>query len=62
MSIQESQAMRSVGVAIDNALARLQELEGLDRIAFANEYKEWLVDKEITEQIWFSIALDQQSD
>ena len=60
MSIQENQAMKSVEIALENALARLQELEGLDRLAFANEYKEWLVDKKIKEQVWFSIALDNE--
>tara|TARA_B100000029_G_scaffold488592_1_gene545328 strand:+ start:199 stop:396 length:198 start_codon:yes stop_codon:yes gene_type:complete len=60
MSIQENQAMKSVEIALENALARLQELEGLDRLAFANEYKEWLVDKKMKEQVWFSIALDNE--
>ena len=62
MSIQENQAMRSVEIALDNAMARLQELEGLDRLAFEKEYKEWLVDKEIKEQVWFSIAHNKKSD
>ena len=42
MSKPENQAMQSLKVALDNALARLNHLEGQDRIAFANEYKEWL--------------------
>ncbi len=62
MSTQENQAMKSVEIAIDNALTRLQKLKGLDRLAFANEYKEWLVDEEIKEQVWFSIALDKKSE
>ena len=62
MSTQENQAMKSVEIAIDNALTRLQKLKGLDRLAFATEYKEWLVDKEIKEQVWFSIALDKKSE
>tara|TARA_B100000029_G_scaffold254553_1_gene251357 strand:- start:432 stop:629 length:198 start_codon:yes stop_codon:yes gene_type:complete len=62
MSTQEDQAMKSVEIAIDNALTRLQKLKGLDRLAFANEYKEWLVDEEIKEQVWFSIALDKKSE
>ena len=62
MSTKENQAMKSVEIAIDNALTRLQKLKGLDRLAFANEYKEWLVDEEIKEQVWFSIALDKKSE
>ena len=62
MSKQENQAMQSLRVALDNALARLNYLEGQDRIAFANEYKEWLADKVITEQVWFSVALKKKSD
>ncbi len=62
MSTQENQAMKSVEIAIDNALTRLQKLKGLDRLAFANEYKEWLVDEEIKEQVWFSISLDKKSE
>ena len=60
MSLEENQAVRSIEIALDNALERLQELEGLDKLAFANEYKEWLVDKEIKEQVWFSIAHDKK--
>ena len=60
MSLEENQAVRSIEIALDNALARLQELEGLDKLAFANEYKEWLVDRKIKEQVWFSIAHDKK--
>ncbi len=54
--------MKSVEIALDNALVRLQQLKGPDRLAFAKEYKEWLVDEEIKEQIWFSIAPNQKAD
>ncbi len=53
----DSQARISLEVALDHALARLNDLEGKDRIAFANEYKEWLVDDEHNETVWFSIPL-----
>ena len=62
MSKQENQAMQSLKVALDNALARLNHLEGQDRIAFANEYKEWLADDVLTEQVWFSVALKKKTD
>ena len=55
ISMGESQAMKSVEVALDNALARLNQLKGKDRLAFLNEYKEWLGGDKITEQVWFSI-------
>ncbi len=55
MSSREGQAMKSLEVALDHALARINELEGEDRLAFANEYKEWLADDELKERVWFSI-------
>ena len=58
MSFHESPAMKSLEVALDHALARLNELEGEDRIAFASEYKEWLADDELKEKVWFSIPLE----
>ncbi len=57
MSAPESPAMKSLEVALDHALARLNILEGEDRLAFASEYKEWLADDELTEKVWFSIPL-----
>ena len=57
MSSRESQAMKSLEVALDNALVRLNQLEGKDRLAFASEYKEWLADDELTEKVWFSVPL-----
>ncbi len=57
MSALESQAMKSLEVALDHALARLNDLEGKDRLAFASEYKEWLADDELKEKVWFSIPI-----
>ena len=57
MSSRESQAMKSLEVALDHALARLNQLEGKDRIALASEYMEWLADDELTEKVWFSVPL-----
>ena len=62
MSSRESQAMKSLEVALDHALARLNELEGKDRLAFAREYKEWLADDELKEKVWFSIPLKKAPD
>ncbi len=62
MSSRESQAMKSLEVALDHALARLNDLEGKDRLAFASEYKEWLVDDELREKVWFSIPLKKSVD
>ncbi len=62
MSSRESQAMKSLEVALDHALSRLNDLEGKDRIAFESEYKEWLVDDELKEKVWFSIPLKKSSD
>ena len=61
MSSRESQAMKSLEVALDHALARLHQLEGKDRLAFASEYKEWFADDELTEKVWFSIPLKKNS-
>ena len=64
MSSRESQAMKSLEVALDHALARLNDLEGKDRLAFASEYKEWLADHELKEKVWvwFSIPLKRAPD
>ena len=59
MSSRESQAMKSLEVALDHALARLNDLKGKDRLAFASEYKEWLADDELKEKVWFSIPLEK---
>ncbi len=53
--------MKSLAVALENALARLDQLEGKDRHAFASEYKEWLADDQCKEQVWFSIPLNTLS-
>ena len=62
MSSRESQAMKSLEVALDHALARLNHLKGKDRLAFASEYKEWLVNDELQERVWFSLPLKKRSD
>mgnify|MGYP001460214932 CR=1 FL=1 len=62
MFSRENQAMKSIELALDHALARLNELEGKDRLAFASEYKEWLADDELKEKVWFSIPLKKRSD
>tara|TARA_B100000945_G_scaffold63070_1_gene47113 strand:+ start:21 stop:203 length:183 start_codon:yes stop_codon:yes gene_type:complete len=60
MSSREGQAMESLEVALDYALARLNHLKGKDRLAFANEYKEWLADDELKERVWFSVPLKKR--
>ena len=62
MSFREIQAMKSLEVALDYALSRLNKLEGKDRLAFASEYKEWLADDQLKEQVWFSVPLKRGSD
>ena len=62
MSSREGQAMKSLEVALDHALERLNQLKGKDRLAFASEYKEWLVDDELQESVWFSVPLKKRSD
>ena len=62
MSSREAQARKSLEVALDYALARLNELEGKDRLAFASEYKEWLAEEELKETVWFSIPMRKTSE
>ena len=62
MSSREVQAMKSLEVALDYALARINQLKGKDRLAFASEYKEWLVDDELKEKVWFSVSLKKRLD
>ncbi len=56
MSINGVQALQSIEVALDYAFYRVDQLEAKDQLAFANEYKEWLSDEELKEQVWFSIS------
>ena len=62
MFSQEGQAIKSLEVALDHALARLNQLKGKDRLAFASEYKEWLADDELKERVWFSVPLKNRLD
>ena len=62
MSAREGQAMKSLEVALDYALTRLNKLKGKDRLAFASEYKEWLADDELKGRVWFSVPLKKRSD
>ena len=62
MSSREGNAMKSLEVALDHALDRLNQLKGKDRLAFASEYKEWLVDDELKERVWFSAPLKKRLD
>ncbi|KGG14899.1 MULTISPECIES: hypothetical protein [unclassified Prochlorococcus] len=59
MSSLESQSIKSLEVVLDYALTRLEQLEGKDRLAFAIEYKEWLVEDKLKEKVWFSIPLKE---
>ena len=61
MSSRENQAMMSLEVTLDHALARINELKGKDRLAFSAEYKEWLTDRKSKERVWFSIPLKKGS-
>ena len=54
MSLKADQERKSIEVALDHALSRLNSLEGEDRLALANGYKEWLSDTELPAKIWFS--------
>ena len=53
--------MKSLEVALDNALSGLNHLEGQDRLAFANESKEWLADDVLKEKVCFSTSLMNNS-
>ena len=60
MSFREGQAMKSLEMALDHALTRLDQLKGKDKLAFASEYKEWLADDELKERVWFSVPLKKR--
>ena len=51
MGLQKAQIEKSISLAIGNAINRLPLLSKEDRLAVVNEYKEWLVDKEIKEEV-----------
>ena len=60
MSSREGQTMKSLEIALDHALTRLDQLKGKDRLAFASKYKEWLADNELKERVWISIPLKKR--
>ena len=62
MSSRKDQALKSLEVALDHAFARLNQLKGKDRLAFASEYKEWLSDDEFKERVWFSVPMKKRLD
>ena len=62
MSSRDAQAMKSLEVALDHALARLNQLKGKDRLAFASEYKEWLADDNLKESVWFTVPQKKKQD
>ena len=57
MSSSDNQAMKSIEVALDYVLLRLNQLKGNDRLALAGEFKEWLADDELKERVWFCTSL-----
>ena len=61
MSLKEIRAKKSLEVVLDYVITRLNKLEGANRLSFAKEYKEWLVDDQIKEKVWFSIPLKKES-
>ncbi len=52
MTIRNNELRESINLAIDNAINRLQHLEGKNRWAVVNEYKEWIADITIKDEIW----------
>ncbi len=52
MTIGNNELRESINLAIDNAISRLQYLEGKNRWAVVNEYKEWMSDIKIKDEIW----------
>ena len=52
MPIESENVNESIQLAIDNAISRLHLLEGRNRWAIVNEYKEWIADATIKEEIW----------
>ena len=57
MASRKSQVLKSLEVVLDNALSRLSQLEGKDRIAFASEYQEWLAEDDLKEKVCSRLLL-----
>lgn len=60
MTLEEDKALRAIQETLDHFYVRLKKLNGEDRIALINEFKEWLADDELREKVWFSIKKDNK--
>ncbi len=51
MDLQQAQVEKSIALAIGNAVTRLPLLNERDRMAVVLEYKEWLADKTVQDEV-----------
>ena len=54
MNTRQERASKIVKMVLRNAINRLNELSGNDKIAFASEYKEWMNNPNFNYDVWFS--------
>ncbi len=52
MPIESNSVKESIQIAIDNAISRLHQVDGPNRWAIVSEYKEWISDVTIHDEIW----------
>ena len=54
MNTNNEIASKTVELALKNAISRLSQIHGRDRISLSAEYKEWLENTRIDQDVWFS--------
>ena len=52
MQLDEPRLKQSIEEAVSNAIRRLHVVDGLNRWAVISEYKEWLVESTIQDEVW----------
>ncbi len=54
MNTRDERAGEIVKMVLDNAINRLNKINGNDRNALASEYKEWIDKPSFNDDVWFS--------
>ena len=54
MEHRRDRASEVVKMVLENAKKRLNQLEGSDKRALADEFKEWIINPSFNDDVWFS--------
>ncbi len=54
MNTSQDRATELVKIVLNSVMKRLNEIDGKNKNALANEYKEWMVNPFFNDDVWFS--------